>query len=358
MKILCLIDGLCSGGAQRQLVGLAGLLKKNNHDVTFMWYHKDDFYRNQLIESGVSIVQLEAKNVILKILKLAKNITKLHPNVIIAYIDGPTMLVSSLKALKIIKARIIVSERNTTQYIDNHVRLKFFLYKYADIIVPNSYSQASFIRENFRNLDAKIHTITNFVDTDYFVPSKERTSDSICKIAVVGRINRQKNILNFLDAVFLLKQNINKFQVDWYGTSLFNEDYFQEIKEKSKSLGLEDIITFHEPKKDILSVYQTSDVFCLPSVYEGYPNVICEAMSCGLPIVCSRVCDNALIVEDNINGFLFDPNKIEDIKDKLLSFIQMTDENKKEFSKASRRMAVEKFSSESFINNYENIIHR
>ena len=52
------------------------------------------------------------------------------------------------------------------------------------------------------------------------------------------------------------------------------------------------------------------DAFCLPSFKEGYPNVIVEAMSCELPVLCSKICENPVIVEDNINGFLFDPHNI------------------------------------------------
>ena len=44
MKVLCLIDGLGSGGAQRQLVGLASLLKKEGYDVLVVYYHGDHFF--------------------------------------------------------------------------------------------------------------------------------------------------------------------------------------------------------------------------------------------------------------------------------------------------------------------------
>ena len=43
-KIVCLIDDLCPGGAQRQLVGLAYLLKESGYDISVMTYHNDSFY--------------------------------------------------------------------------------------------------------------------------------------------------------------------------------------------------------------------------------------------------------------------------------------------------------------------------
>ena len=58
MKVLCLIDGLGSGGAQRQLVGLASLLKKEGYDVLVVYYHGDHFFVPFLKEKGIHYISL------------------------------------------------------------------------------------------------------------------------------------------------------------------------------------------------------------------------------------------------------------------------------------------------------------
>ena len=68
--------------------------------------------------------------------------------------------------------------------------------------------------------------------------------------------------------------------------------------------GLEDTFVFHEPCSNIFEKYQESDIFVLPSINEGFPNVLCEAMSCGLPILGTDVCDNSSIVRHEENGYL------------------------------------------------------
>ncbi len=57
----------------------------------------------------------------------------------------------------------------------------------------------------------------------------------------------------------------------------------------------------------------------MPSYFEGLPNAACEAISCGLPLIISDVCDNKILV-DKLNGYLFDPYNPKDIAKKIISF--------------------------------------
>lgn len=356
-KILCLIDGLNSGGAQRQIVGLAILLKQRGYDVRFVWYHKDAFYKGHLENAGVSYTQLRTTNVITKTYKVTREIMRFKPDVIIAYIDGPTKLACTLKKFRLTNAKVIVSERNTTQQKTSRTDKKFNLYRYADYVVPNSHSQEKFILDNYPILKEKIRVITNFVDVNAFQPigPKPLLDGNRTKILVVGRINPQKNILTFLDALNSLAKERDDFEVNWYGRPSGSNDYFNQCQDKIRALELSDIFKFHEPEKDIVNVYNNSDVFCLPSIYEGFPNVVCEAMSCGLPIICSDVCDNASIVDNRQNGYLFDPNDINDIKQKIIAYLDLSVEDKQKLAKKSRELALQRFSNDEFVKKYENL---
>ena len=57
-KIVCLIDDLCPGGAQRQLVGLAYLLKESGYDIFVMTYHNDSFYMPVLFHNGIPMYMI------------------------------------------------------------------------------------------------------------------------------------------------------------------------------------------------------------------------------------------------------------------------------------------------------------
>ena len=146
-----------------------------------------------------------------------------------------------------------------------------------------------------------------------------------------------------------------KVRVDWFGQDL-KDEYSNECHKLIKDNNLEDIFVFHPASHSIEEEYRRADVFCLPSIYEGFPNVLCEAMSCGKPVLCSRVCDNPQIVSEGENGLMFNPFNINDIVDAISLYQSLPSEKRFMMGKLSREMALKKFSKEVFLKKYIDII--
>ena len=108
----------------------------------------------------------------------------------------------------------------------------------------------------------------------------------------------------------------------------------------------------------MLEHYQRSTVLILPSFFEGVPNVVCEAMSCGLPILISNVGDHSNLVEEGLNGYLFDPYSISDMANSLLMFCSLSHSDRIKMSKESRRKAKNLFNQHIFIEKYLLIINK
>lgn len=354
-SVVLLIDSLDSGGAQRQMVGLAKLLHDKGYQINVIYYHPIYFYRSYLDEHHIHNKYVTgSENKIKRIFLIARAIRQFKPEVVISYLDSPNIIACLIKALGI-KFRLVVSERNTSQDLSYIEKTKFYLYRYADSIVTNSYTQERFINNNFPIWGYKTKVITNFVDTDLFHPLHKEKREKL-RILVVGRVSRQKNVLAFLQAVHILKRNGISFSVDWYGR--VDDDTFKQSKRLIDTHLLDDVFSFHKPTIDIVSEYQQSDIFCLPSLYEGFPNVICEAMSCGLPILCSNVCDNSLVVKDGENGFLFDPSNIEEMANKMMTMLRMPEDIRHEMGNYNRLMAETYFSRKSFVEKYIKLINQ
>ncbi len=354
-RILLFIESLSSGGAERQLSGLAVLLKKRGYDVKVLYYANKHFYASFLQENGVDYeYRPKLLNKYLRPLRLAKFIRQWKPDVVISYL--PMCNMTACIARMFVKFPLIVSERNTNQCVTKKDKLLFNLYRIADVVVPNSHAQANFIQQYFPALESKTKVITNFVDTNRFAPNESKVANKVIKILTVARITEQKNCIAYLDAIKQVKANTKTpFHVDWFGNG-YGDEYEKSVKQRLIDNGIEDVFTFHPASTEILKEYQSADIFCLPSLYEGYPNTVCEAMSCGLPILCSNVCDNPLIVQDGENGILFNPLSSEDMAQGVLKMLDMTKEERSQMAKKNQERAIKLFSREVFVEKYMDII--
>ncbi len=354
-KILLFTDSLGAGGAQRQIVGLAKMLKDTGYDITAATYFDFDFYKKQLDDAGVRNVLIpNADNSRKRILAVCSFFKQEHPDWVIAYQETPSLVACAVKGLGC-KYRLIVSERNTTQKMGMNERIRFFLYHLSDAIVPNSYAQNDYLSRHYPWMKKKLTTISNFVDMVHF-DFVEKQKRDVPEIAVAASIWASKNTLGFIEALKTLVTKGCKFHVSWYGRSSSNISYFNQCQQKIDEYNLQDYISLKEKTKHIKEVYQDCDFFCLPSFYEGTPNVICEAMSCGRPIICSDVCDNHIYVNDKENGFLFNPYDVKAIADAIKKALRLTNIEYSHMCKQSRKRAERLLSEKTFLDKYIKII--
>lgn len=358
-RVLCIIDTLdYGGGAERQMAGLAGMLHKRGYDVILTTYHKHDMNPWLREKYGMESIILNCEASQWSKFKTVRRFIKNgNFDTVIAYKDGATMI-ACLCRMTGLKFKLIVSERNTSTVFNSYEKRKFFLYRFADLVVPNSYSQGRFIKERIKHLSKKVHVITNFTDLEDFTPGyNPPTRDDVIHILIIARIAPQKNIIPFMRVVERLKGDKINVRFDWYGGVYFGmEEYGKEVMNEYERLGISDYLQFHEPTNAISEKYKECDAFCLPSLYEGYPNVVCEAMSSGKPILCSRVCDNPDIVEESRNGMMFNPTDEDEMYVVLKTFCNKSKGELFSMGRESRAIAEQKFSANAFVDEYIQIM--
>ena len=354
MKIVLFIDSLTSGGAQRQLVILSNQLCERGHEVSLVTYHPLDFYRPLLSEKIHYLCVAKASGTLRRIPSIYLVFKQLAPQIVISYLDVPNIIACVCKLMGL-HYKLIVSERNTTQRLSHRERIKFLLYRVVDVIIPNSYTQATFIAQHYPRYKSILTTITNCAETEFFIPdysvSREHNT-----ILCVGRVTPQKNLIRFIEAVGEVRRRGVDITVKWFGRR--DEGYFTACEQAIICHQLQEHFLFYNASQDIRSEYQRAEVFCLPSIFEGFPNVVGEAMCCGLPILCSDVCDNRILVKHGDNGLLFDPLDVDSIKDALISFFKSTQEEKINMAHRSRERAMKILNKKTFIQKYLNIIEQ
>lgn len=355
-RVLLVTENLGSGGAERQICGLAAMLTKAGYSCRVITYVENQFYEPYLHQKGVDyqlVPELCGKKT--RIFKAAKYVRRYKPDVVISFL--PSVNKTMCLAKLFFKAKLIVSERNNNTCITRGDRVQFNFYRLANAIVPNSNSQGEFIRKNFPFLASKVHPIINFVDVNRFTPAEQPVQNDVLRIVTVARYTEQKNVLTYIKAIRLVKDMGLKIHFDWFGDKEHHPAYYSEIEKLYLQLNISDYLTLHEPNHTIEAEYRKADVFCLPSLYEGYPNVVAEAMSSGLPILCSNVYENPYIVKEGVNGFLFNPKSAQDIANAIKRMLELSPEQRRGMGSCNRQLCLQRNTEKAFLKSYVKLIN-
>jgi len=176
----------------------------------------------------------------------------------------------------------------------------------ADKIIVTCDRDKETVVEKYFIDENKIHVIPNYVNIDIFKPiiNIEKQNGSII---FVGRLVRQKNLFNLLESVEKVEQ-INELKIIGEGHLL------EELISISKNMKTKVTFLGRLPNDKLSSVIQQSDIFILPSLYEGMPKTLLEAMSCGMPCIGANSEGIKEIIKNKENGILceHDANSIAD----------------------------------------------
>jgi glycosyltransferase involved in cell wall biosynthesis len=123
----------------------------------------------------------------------------------------------------------------------------------------------------------------------------------------------------------------------------------------SIQLGIQKYVQFvgEVPHEEVQTFMQQADVFVLPSLSEGFPNVILEAMACGLPIIASRVGGIPDIITNDINGYLVEVKDTNDMANKIM--LLLSDDTLRKKISDNNRHLVKKYTWENVIFELEKI---
>lgn len=164
----------------------------------------------------------------------------------------------------------------------------------ADRVVVTTKQMQNYVVEQHNLKNSKIKVIPNYVLTDFFRPNKAGNCKS-GRISFVGRLNDQKNLFALLEAVRGLNVELD----------IIGSGSQRKVLEK---LGRENKVNVHflgnRPHAELPQYFNRSDIFVLPSSYEGHPKTLLEAMSCGLPVIGTDVPGIRELVRHRETGYL------------------------------------------------------
>ncbi|RXK07212.1 glycosyltransferase [Halarcobacter bivalviorum] len=286
-KLSILIYSLANGGAERVVSILLNTLKEK-YEITLFLMNDTVFYD---ISEEIKIVYLEKSNPnesgIKKLLKLpflAWKLKKYNKNNISISFMNRANYINILAKIFGMKSRVIISERampsfqhaNGIQGKINRFLIKN-LYSKADLIIANSKGNTCDLIENFNC--KKVETINNPIDLEKIKElssQKVEFRDDSFTFITIGRLDKGKNHKLMIDAM----QNIEaKLYIIGDG------ELKDELENHIKSLSLENKVTLLGKQINPYKFLKQADCFLFSSNYEGFPNVLLEALACNLPII-------------------------------------------------------------------------
>ena len=360
-NITFFIGSMSSGGAEHQVSILSNLLVERGYDVTIATFSDDkDHYE---INPNIHRVRLaERKSNLAKFLAIFWYFITLKTDVVISFTQRASCF--ALVPLCFRSIRVIASERSFSigkQSTQERI-LHNLLYRKVRAVVPNSHSQSDYIKQHTPNLADRVVTIVNYTDLKRFVYSESPCND-VVRIGVFGRYNEAKNYERLIRTVHKLKlQNRYNFQIDCYGNHHFKDNQMNSsylaYQRLVDELAVGDVIRLNDHVRNVAELMPMFDAICLPSLYEGWSNSISEAICCGKPMLVSDVSDNKYMVHDGENGFLFNPESIDDMVNAFKKFFQLTKEQRKSMGQKSRAIAEQLFNEEEFVDRYIQLIEK
>ena len=324
MRLTLVISSLQAGGAERVLSLMANYWAERSWaeitlltiagppSATFYPLHPAVAF-NPLGIDGAShnpIRELANNNLRLQVLRTA--IRESDPHVVISFLDRANIL--TLLATVGLGLPVVVAERIDPRHrvLGNSWKmLRQMLYPQAARVVVQTEAARNYFPPHIRS---RCLVIPNPVrEVHPFPVNKERV------ILAMGRLERQKGFDLLLEAFARVAPNHPDWVLEIWGQGPLRA----ELEAQGKALGLNERLRLPGVTLQPDAQMARASLFVLASRYEGFPNVLCEAMACGLPVL-SFDCPSGPrdIIQDGVNGVLVPPGDVAALAsalDRLLS---------------------------------------
>lgn len=365
-KVLFTITSMTSGGAERVCCHLANALASKGYDVTvltfkdrsFDFYSLSDHVHREVLpgyDRGGSVLTKLRRHVT-NFLFLRRFIRNSAPDIVIPFMDFPALY--SLVACLGLRNRppVAIALRNDMRHQKVPglwVKGRKLLFPKADHIISQTESLADYLRaEAFPSVPV---TVINNPLGGHFVGLPERAAESFGTrtIVSVARLMPQKG----LDLLIKAFARVHSAFPQWKLNIVGEGEQRAELETLINQLNLEGAVMLAGRQQDVSEWYNNADFFVLPSHYEGFPNVLIEAMAHGIPVLATDCLSGpGEIITPGKTGLLCEPGNTESIAQGLQQLIEQSEQLPQMGRDAQR--AVQQYAPEKIIVQWEQLIER
>ena len=279
-NIFFFLPNFSIGGAGNSVTNICKNISSKNYNITVFSIGKN-LYKKELLKFKVNIVELKKEKTFFSIFKIIKYINFKYKNKKIIFVSNINYanVLSCIFIKRIRGVKLVLIERTPIQELQIYfnyseivkkkiilILLKLF-YEKADFIIGNSKKLS---KDLSKIIKYNIQTITPYID----IISVKKRYNKILRLVWVGRNSPEKNIDDFINSLHLLK-NLN------IKILIVTNKNIRNIKKRIPLSFKKDTNFIKFNKKNNLNnkLYYNSDILVNTSLYEGFPNVIAEAIN-------------------------------------------------------------------------------
>lgn len=340
MRVLQIIDSLNPGGAERMVVNIANELATQIEFSGIVATRKSGELENQIKPEVQKCILYKKNTFDFKALKkLIKIIKTSKINVIHAH--GTSIFIAFLVKLYFRNQVKVIWH----DHLGSRISSRFF--KNLPLIIFSCFFDKVLVVNNdmvnwFSKYYIKAEFFPNFAQ---FYNSEKKTKlagHDGKRIVCLANLKSPKNHYFLVNVFSKLTEEFPNWTLHLVG-KIFNDDYYNQIFDFVKKNKLESSVFFYNAQNDIENILNQSNLGVLASTSEGFPVTLLEYGLANLPVICSNVGYNSEIVQDGVNGFIFENNNLIDFQKKLHNFLSLPDSTKTEMGIAHNRFISNNF---------------
>lgn len=348
-KIVIYTGSFASGGAEKQSMLLAKALNSYYDIVIISHYGEKELgkYIGYLESNKIVYYQLKG-GLVKKIINLYRLLKSYNPEVIINYLPSNNVI-GGMVAKILGVPKIIGNVRSSRQSLIKYFELLISHKLFNTITVFNNNSgRVYFSNKGFLLKDTI--SIENCLDPMPCIDSNKKEKDFI-NVVMVSRFEYYKDYDTAIKSFSFAVSKIKNLRLIIVGTGSL-QSHVESLVEKHN---LVDVVEFQINPENIDAIYTRSDIFLQTSIFEGFSNSIMEAMSYALPVIATDVGDNAVLIQDNFNGYLLPVKDPLETSERIIKLAKST--SLRESMGCNGRLAIESnYTIDIFLDKYMGIL--
>jgi glycosyltransferase involved in cell wall biosynthesis len=321
LKICFLAGTLDRGGAEQQLFYMLKALRAIGANVHLLSLQNGGFWDGAIGKLGVPNTYVGGGSRLNRFMRINTEVRKLQPDLLQSQHFYTNAYAGAIGALLRIPAIGAMRSNGESEVRACGRILGPLCLRLPRILAANSRAALNYALGRGIAPD-KLQFLPNVVDSDCFRPAEREPRNEI-KLLCIGRLVPEKRFDRFLRVLAEVRRTAKQPVRGVIVTSNSPGNGLAALRNQARELGLlSDGVEFVEASANIASVYHEADICVLTSDFEGTPNVLLEAMACGLPVVATRVGGVPEIVTHGETGFLADRDDEQGICSALLALIE------------------------------------